>query len=283
MNRVNLRGALHRLLIHSRPRFWLYTAGPFLVGYGAGVEDLSQFAEPLFVYGMLYFLIFANIYLYGVNDLFDLDTDLLNPKKAGPERSAAGATRLLGASVAASALAAAPLALDPTAAALVVLYLVLSASYSTPPLRLKARPFLDSYSNWLYIVPAALGYYLSSGSLPPAWVWAAGVAWTAGMHALSAVPDIEADRKAGVKTVAVALGPRGTMIFVVANWLVTALILTTRDPLLAPSLLYPAIALYLTLRPHLVPTWYWHFPAINAVMGALAFFYATKHIWTGYL
>jgi 4-hydroxybenzoate polyprenyltransferase len=232
---------------------------------------------------MLYFLLFANIYLYGVNDLFDLDTDLLNPKKAGPERTAAGAVRLLAASAAASALAAIPLALDPTAAALVALYLALSTAYSAPPLRLKARPLLDSYSNWLYIVPAALGYYLSSGRLPPAWVWAAGVAWTAGMHALSAVPDIEADRRAGVKTVAVALGARGTMVFVAANWLAVALILTARDPLMAPSLLYPAIALYLALRPHLVPTWYWRFPAINAAMGALAFLYATRHIWSGYL
>ncbi len=280
---MSLRGALHRLLIHSRPRFWLYTAGPFLVGYGAGAAAPSQFAEPQFIYGMLYFLLFANIYLYGVNDLFDLDTDLLNPKKAGPERAAAGAAKLLAASAAASALAAAPLALDPTAAALVALYLALSTAYSAPPLRLKARPLLDSYSNWLYIVPAALGYYLSSSRLPPPWVWAAGVAWTAGMHALSAVPDIEADRKAGVKTVAVALGPRRTMIFVAANWLATALILTARDPLMAPSLLYPATALYLTLRPHLVPTWYWRFPAINAAMGALAFLYATRHIWSGYL
>ena len=280
---MNPRYAVYRILVHSRPRFWLYTAGPFLVGYGAGATDLGQFAEPLFIYGMIYFMLFANLYLYGVNDLFDLDTDLLNPKKAGPERSAAGATRLLAASAATSALAAVPLAVDPTAAALTALYLILSTAYSTPPLRLKARPLLDSYSNWLYIVPAALGHYMSSGNLPPAWVWAAGVAWTAGMHALSAVPDIEADKKAGVKTVAVALGPRGAMLFVVANWATTAVILTSRDPLLAPSLLYPAVALYLALRPHLVPTWYWRFPYINTAMGALAFLYATRHIWTGYL
>jgi len=280
---MNLHDVIYRLLVHSRPRFWLYTAGPFLVGYGAGATEPSHFAGLQFIYGMIYFLFFANVYLYGINDLFDLDTDVLNPKKAGPERSAAGVTRLLAASVVASALAAAPLAVDPAAATLLALYLVLSTIYSTPPLRLKARPLLDSYSNWLYIVPAALGYYLSSGALPPPWVWVAGVAWTAGMHALSAVPDIEADRKAGVKTIAVALGPRRAMLFVTVNWLATAVILTARDPLLALSLLYPAIALYLTLRPHLVPTWYWRFPLINTAMGALAFLYATKHIWTGYL
>jgi 4-hydroxybenzoate polyprenyltransferase len=154
---MNPRYAVYRILVHSRPRFWLYTAGPFLVGYGAGATALGQFAESLFIYGMIYFMFFANLYLYGVNDLFDLDTDLLNPKKAGPERSAAGATRLLAASATASALAAVPLADDPTAASLTALYLILSTAYSTPPLRLKARHLLDSYSNWLYIVPARLG------------------------------------------------------------------------------------------------------------------------------
>ncbi len=277
------REALSRILIHSRPRFWLYTAGPFLVGYGAGAAALEAFTAPLFAYGMLYFLLLANVYLYGVNDLFDLDTDSINPKKAGPERSAAGATRLLATSAAVSAAAALPLAVDPTAAALVAMYLALSTAYSAPPLRLKARPFLDSYSNWLYIVPAALGYYLSSGALPPPWVWVAGVTWTAGMHALSAVPDIEADRRAGIRTVAVALGDRGAMLFVSANWLATAVLLTAKDPLLAPSFIYPAVALYLAIRPHQVGKFYWRFPVINSVMGALAFLYVTRHIWIGYL
>ena len=46
---MNLRYAVYRILVHSRPRFWLYTAGPFLVGYGAGATALGQFAEPRFI------------------------------------------------------------------------------------------------------------------------------------------------------------------------------------------------------------------------------------------
>ena len=267
---------MRELITHSRPRFWLYTAGPFLVGYGAGGP--WDFANPLFLYGLLYFLFLANVYLYGVNDVFDLNTDV--SKKRGPERSAAGRVKAL---TVASVAAGAPLAFDPAAASLFVLFLALSAIYSAPPVRLKARPFLDSYSNWLYIVPAALGYYAASGRLMPLWAWIAGAAWTAGMHALSAVPDIEHDKKAGLKTVAVVLGRRGTLLFVFGNWLAAAVLLAARDALAAPSFVYPAIALYLFAKPDLVEGWYRRFPAINAAMGALAFFYATRHIWTGLL
>lgn len=274
---------LRELFVHSRPRFWLYTAGPFLVGYGAGAGGLWDFANPMFLYGVFYFLFFANIYLYGINDIFDIDTDKFNPKKKGPERSADGSAGALAGAVAVSAAAGIPLAFDPTAAALLALYIALSTIYSAPPARLKARPFLDSYSNWLYIVPAALGYYAASGKIMPLWAWAAGIAWTAGMHALSAVPDIEPDKRAGLRTVAVALGRRGTLLFVLANWLASAVLLTARDLMAAPSFVYPAIALYLFARPHLVEKWYWRFPLINAVMGALAFFYASRHIWTGLL
>ncbi|MEM1519153.1 MAG: prenyltransferase [Pyrobaculum sp.] len=269
-------------LVHSRPRFWLYTAGPFLVGYGAGAADLWSFASPIFIYGFVYFLIFANVFLYGVNDVFDLDTDVHNPKKRGPERHAVGVRKSLAVWAAASAALAAPLFIDTTSAAYVLAFLALSFIYSAPPIRLKSRPFLDSYSNWLYIVPAGLGYYLASGHHMPLWAWAAGVFWTAGMHALSAVPDIEADKAAGVKTVATALGRRGTMAFVALNWLATASILTYVDILLAPSFIYFAIALYLTAAPDRVETWYWRFPLINSAMGAGAFIYATRWIIPGF-
>lgn len=270
------------VLRHSRPRFWLYTAGPFLVGYGAGASSIYDFVSPLFVYGLAYFLFFANVFLYGVNDIFDLDTDLANPKKSGRESHALGRRGVLARWALLSVAAAAPLAVDLAAAGYVALYLALSAAYSAPPFRLKARPFLDSYSNWLYIVPAGLGYYLASGGHMPLWAWAAGVFWTAGMHALSAVPDIEPDRAAGLRTVATTLGRRGTLVFVAANWLAASLVLMWKDLLLAPSLLYFVVAAYLAASPWRVESWYWRFPFINAAMGAGAFFYAVRWILPGF-
>lgn len=239
---------------------------------------MEQFLDPLFFYGLVYFLVFANVLLYGVNDIFDVDTDVYNPKKGTREELGLGRARTLGAASAASAAAALPLARGPVEAGLVSLFLFLCVAYSAPPFRLKARPFVDSYTNWLYIVPAALGYYMSSGQLMPPWAFAAGVFWTAGMHALSAVPDIEADRRAGVSTVATRLGRRGALLFVFVNWAAASAILAWRDLLLAPSALYPAVALYLYARCGQVETWYWRFPFINAAMGAGAFFYAVRDL-----
>ncbi len=65
----------------SRPRFWLYLAGPYLLGYAAGVNNLNDFISAKFAVYFLFFLIIANIFLYGVNDYFDNDTDQYNDKK----------------------------------------------------------------------------------------------------------------------------------------------------------------------------------------------------------
>ena len=42
------------------------------------------------------------------------------------------------------------------------------------------------------------------------------------MHAFSAVPDIESDKKAGIQTVATVLGKRGTVIFCYIAYLLAA-------------------------------------------------------------
>jgi 4-hydroxybenzoate polyprenyltransferase len=267
-------------LKHSRPRFWLYTAGSYLVGFAAGAKSVETFLSPLFPVGLLVYLLPANIYLYGLNDLADIDTDLLNPKKTDREAVAWGAVRRrLSIYVAGSALAVLLFSWNLTAFLLNSLYILMATFYSLPPIRFKARPFLDSFSNWFYIIPGAAGYHLSSNNLlPPLWFWVVGALWTAGMHALSAVPDIEPDRRAGIKTIATTLGPRGTMFFVSACWTIVAAALALRDPLTLPAFTYPVIALFLTARLEILPSFYWRFPLINTVMGMLAFFYAGLHL-----
>ena len=69
----------------SRPRFWLYLAGPYLVGMAYSAQTAKQFYSFDFLYPLFYFLIPANMFLYGINDLFDKDTDKLNAKKISKE------------------------------------------------------------------------------------------------------------------------------------------------------------------------------------------------------
>jgi 4-hydroxybenzoate polyprenyltransferase len=69
----------------SRPRFWLYLAGPYLVGYAAGVHFIKDFLNLCFFVYFFFFLSIANIFLYGVNDLYDHDTDIKNERKGKDE------------------------------------------------------------------------------------------------------------------------------------------------------------------------------------------------------
>jgi 4-hydroxybenzoate polyprenyltransferase len=267
------------LLKTSRPRFWLYLAGPYVVGYTAGADGVRVGLDPLFALWLVYFLLPANLLLYGVNDYFDRDTDALNPKKGDREnrlRDAQARTlrRALAAVLAATVLAAAP-STDATLYALWAAFVGLSAAYSAPPLRLKARPLVDSASNVLYGLPGVIGYYQSSGTLPPAAVMLAVLLWTAGMHLFSAVPDIACDREAGVRTTAVALGYRGSLLLCAALWaaaLAAGAASVVPAGLAAAGLVYPAVPLWLAARPRApIGPVYWSFPLINGLAGFCLF------------
>lgn len=267
---------MREMILISRPRFWLYTSGPYLLGYTASSGSICDLLSPVFIGFFVYFMIPANFYLYGINDLFDRDTDVYNPKKGSREilSTDIGVIRLVAATVTSLAISLALLTiLSGYSRLLMGLFILLSTIYSSPPLRLKSRPFLDSYSNSLYAVPMLIGYSQNRGYLPDASIVIASILWTAAMHAFSAIPDIEYDRRARLRTVAVLLGSRGSLVFCTINWGMASLIAVTYDPLLLPSLLYPAISSYLLFKPDHVERIYWEFPKINALMGFLAFIY----------
>ncbi len=81
------------LLKVSRWRFWLYLAGTYLVGFTIGVRDLNLLLTGWFWLHFLYFTLPANLLLYGINDLFDADSDASNPKKSAREHLLASAER----------------------------------------------------------------------------------------------------------------------------------------------------------------------------------------------
>ena len=69
----------------SRLRFWFYLTGPYTVGCIYGASSYLDLLKPWFFLYFFYFLILANVFLYGVNDYWDYDTDILNPKKEDKE------------------------------------------------------------------------------------------------------------------------------------------------------------------------------------------------------
>lgn len=268
---------LGTILLISRPRFWGYLVGPYVIGYVAGIQSLNQFSETIFSIHFFYFLIVANILVYGVNDLFDKDTDVNNTKKESKEYVLARSSHhllklLIGLSIAFSVLL---ILLQPSLndSLLLLLFLILAISYSAPPIRFKSRIVLDFSSNILYAIPGFLAFNHITGSLPSFLFIFSAFCWTSAMHLFSAIPDIIPDKTAGIRTTAVWLGDKKSLLLCSMLWLLSILpILSTLFPFSLFGFIYPLIPLYLYRHKKLIETFYWKFPIITMTLGCLLFF-----------
>jgi 4-hydroxybenzoate polyprenyltransferase len=217
--------AVIRRLVHiSRPVLWINTVGPATVGMWLAGDLWRWEALPVLLWLTLPF----NLLIYGVNDVFDQETDAKNPRKGTLEgaRIAPSEVRPIAWGV---VLLNAPFllyfvpALPPGATLWMALYALVFVGYSAPPPRFKARPYLDSLSNAAYafplvFVPLALGE-------APVWPAALGLmAWSAAKHTFDAVQDIDEDREAGIATTAVKLGPWGVVLWSGSLWAISTVL-----------------------------------------------------------
>ena len=269
--RRSIPDLLRYLLVLSRPRFWLYLAGPVAVGVTYGIADVDGLFTPVTVGLAAYFLVPANVFLYGVNDAFDADIDELNPKKEDREARWRGDRIVAVAVVVSAALGLAAFAATPRVAwPYLAGFLLLGAAYSAPPVRFKTTPFLDSVSNGLYVLPGAAAYAAVAGTHPPAAALAGAWLWAMGMHTFSAIPDIEPDRAAGIRTTATLLGEGRTYAYCIACWVAAAVAFAAVDLRLGALLgVYPVFAAWVARSSVAVDRAYWWFPALNTAVGTL--------------
>jgi 4-hydroxybenzoate polyprenyltransferase len=271
---------LRNMLKISRPRFWVYVFGPYLIGLAAGAGSRLDLLTVSAIGFGVYFLLPANLLIYGVNDIFDFETDKLNPKKQGYET-------LLQPSKRRSMFLAIVLTNLPFIAAAffvnaVVLFslagfILLSVLYSAPPIRAKAIPTVDSIFNALYFLPGILAYGLMADKLPPASAMIAAWLWTMAMHAYSAIPDIHVDTQAGIETVATLLGGKGTLVFCSACYLLSAIFAFRHLGVFAGILglvyLTLMVASLFTRQTGGVYRIYKYFPIVNTACGFLIFWF----------
>lgn len=255
----------------SRPRFWLYLAGPVVVGVAYAAGTPGELFAPVAVALFGYFLLPANVFLYGVNDVFDRDIDVKNPKKQQREvryrgdRTVPIAVILSGG----AGLAFLPL-LPPSGAAAMVGFIALGGAYSAPPFRLKTVPGLDSLSNGLYVLPGVVAYAALAGGPPPALALAGGWLWAMAMHTFSAIPDIEPDRAAGIETTATRLGERRTYVYCAGLWTLAAVAFALLHPVLGGVFaFYPLFVAGVIAAGVDVERAYWWFPAVNTLAGTV--------------
>lgn len=261
----------------SRPRFYSYLFGSFLIGGAAGFAHQLQMTDQKFLLFLLFFTFPANLFLYGINDIYDTETDQHNPKKRSHEHllemQQHSALRWAVKSVAVLALSTL-LLVNWIAAIILCAFMFLSYSYSAPPLRFKARPFWDAYSNLLYVLPGFFAYALYTQQFPSLPVVLMGLTWSAGMHAFSAIPDMTVDRRAGIATTAVYLGKQKTEVFVLANWLVFSLLCLYYFGVWGFLGWIPVLLVtYIHLKNKAAADFYWYFPYIIPSLGFLGFWY----------
>ena len=183
--------------------------------------------------GTLFFLIPYNLLMYGINDVFDYESDLRNPRKGGIE-GALLAPKWHRLTVNAAVLSCVPfvafLTFVGTSASTSWLYLFLFTviAYSAKGLRFKEKPFLDSITSSSHFVgPMIFGLSLAGADLGETKLLSMILAftlWGIASHAFGAVQDVQADREGGISSIATVIGARATVCFAFVAYLAAGLL-----------------------------------------------------------
>jgi 4-hydroxybenzoate polyprenyltransferase len=226
---------LRALVVASRPYSWINTAFPYAAGYLMATQGRVDLA---LVVGTIFFLVPYNLVMYGVNDVFDYESDLRNPRKGGieggladPAAAAVVHRRILVAcAVVAVPFVVVLLALGDLAADLTLLGVMFAVvAYSAPGLRFKERPVLDSMTSSTHFVgPLLYALVLVGADLSSRSVWPVVVAffvWGMASHAFGAVQDVKADRAARIGSVATVLGAHPTVVGATLAYAAASLVL----------------------------------------------------------
>ena len=171
------------------------------------------------IVGALFFLIPYNLLMYGINDVFDYESDILNPRKGGVEGALIPpkyhALIIIASVFLSLPFVAALIALGNQLSTLVLaVVLFFVVAYSVKGLRFKEIPFLDSITSSIHFVGPLVFAYSLVGATQTGWLAAlAFFAWGIASQAFGAVQDIVPDREGKIKSIATVLGAKRTVRF----------------------------------------------------------------------
>jgi len=220
---------LRALFVSSRPLSWVNTAFPFAAAYFLTAREI----DATLIFGTIYFLIPYNLAMYGINDVFDYESDLRNPRKGGVEGALLD-TSMHRPTLWAAAITNVPFLIYLVAVGNPLSWLVLAISvfaviaYSAKGLRFKEKPFVDSLTSSTHFVsPAIYGLVLAGAQFTPQlWViLGAFFLWGTASHAFGAVQDVLADREASISSIATVIGARATVRLSVVAYLLAGVLL----------------------------------------------------------
>ena len=226
---ADLRGLAAGALRASRPVSWINTAYPFAAAMIMTTREVSWEV----VVGFLFFLVPYNLAMYGINDVYDYESDVNNPRKGGIE-GALLPPRLHKPLLILIAVVTVPFVVVLAAAGGPRTWIALAVSlfavvaYSAPGLRFKERPVLDSITSSTHFVsPAVVGLALAGHALTrtTALILVAFFLWGMAAHAFGAVQDIVPDRDANIGSIATAFGARTTVRLSLALWAASGILM----------------------------------------------------------
>lgn len=211
--------AISDIIKTSRPAGWIIVPFIFLLGFSPTGARLTFL--PILQILMLSFP--YSLFLYGTNDIYDYETDRLNPRKKLIEGVKLNPThrpiiKRASMIVACLLIATSVLTLNTANIFGMLSLLFVSYYYSAPSIRLKERPPLDSLSNGAGFLSVFLIGYSFGGTILEiplkAYLIAACVT---GLHAFSTIMDYSTDKKVGQKTFSIAFGKRTAALFALAT------------------------------------------------------------------
>ncbi|KAA9395042.1 prenyltransferase [Kocuria coralli] len=215
-HRGHVSRCLRTWLATSRPISWVNTAYPFATAYWL----LTHSVDAILIVGSLFFLIPYNLMMYGINDVFDYESDLRNPRKGGVEGALADRSEHRGI-LAAAVLLPLPFVLflwaagSPASGIVLAVSLFAVLAYSVKGLRFKEIPFLDSATSATHFVSPMVFAFAVAGAQWTATLTAVTAAfflWGMASQAFGAVQDIRADRAGGLASIGTVLGARRTVL-----------------------------------------------------------------------
>lgn len=217
---------IKKLFFVSRPISWPNTAFPFAAGYlvSGGSFDL------MFVLATLYFLGPYNLLMYGINDVFDYESDIRNPRKGGiegmKEQKSLHPIIIRSVFVTNIPVVIALIAFGNIISAFVLIAILFFViAYSVEKLRFKEIPVLDSITSSLHFVgPLVFALSLNGLSVSSLPYLIAFFLWGIASHAFGAVQDILPDRKAKISSIATFFGARLTMRAAMIIYMIAAAI-----------------------------------------------------------
>lgn len=231
-DRISPMALARQLFWASRPISWINTAYPFGLAYLLTTGRL----DVTFWVGSLFFLIPYNLLMYGVNDVFDYESDLRNPRKGSIEGAVLDKKwhrpTLLWAFLLPVPFVVYLLWVGNLESGLfLALFLFTVIAYSAPGLRFKEVPLLDSITSASHFVgPMIVGLAMAGVDLKDGGVIkliTAFTLWGMASHAFGAVQDIQADREGGLASIATSFGAKDTVRFAFASYFFAGCILLT--------------------------------------------------------